>query len=803
MSFRCDPATLERLEWSRLAECLAGLAATARGVEACRGELFSATRAAVAERLAETGEARVLLDGGEVVPFSGVADLRPHLEGASVGRTLGPRELREVADTALAAERLRRFFAERSGRAQRLAGLAATLPKLLGLAEGIGRVVGPDAQVREDASPALRKLRRRVAELQSEIDRRMAGWLRDGSLQPHLQDSYVTTREGRPVLPVRADARSRVRGIVHDVSSSGTTVFIEPEGVVEHGNRLRVAETDVEREIERLLRELTVRVVEQRRELIAAGDTLEFLDVASARARLSRKLEATAPGEHSGSGLGLRALRHPLLLLETELEADEVIPNDLILPEGARGLVISGPNAGGKTVAAKAVGLAALAVRAGLHVPCADGSTLPIFDAVHADIGDEQDLRSGLSTFSARMSNLARIVREADPHMLVIVDEIGEGTEPGEGAALAQAVLEALVDRGATVVATTHFNRLKELAGTDARFANASAEFDPETLRPTYRIHLGVPGSSGATYVAQRMGLDADVIERAHQLLDHEDRKLEALTRDLSELRQDLEAERNLATEVREQSEQSRASYEARLAQLRDAREHALEAMKGELEQAFESARSELADVMRAVQKGKAADGRAANRAYREIEALEEQAAELTPESEAEEPGPSARELIDWKDVEAGARLQLEGVSAEAVLLEPPDRRGRVVVRIGDARTELPSRRVLRVLHGAAPKPPRQPTRVEVDRETAPSNLSPECDLRGLRVDEALDRAEAHLHAVLGHGVGSVRFVHGHGTGALRSAIRAWLRDIPEVSAVAAAGDHEGGNGVTVATLSH
>ena len=797
MSFRCDAGTLERLEWGRLADCLAACAATGRGAEACRGELFAETRASVRDRMAETDEARALLDAGDALPFGGIVDLRRLMERVRRGETPGASEFAAIGATLDAAQRLGAFLRERAERARRLAALADTLPRLGPLADAIATVVTAEGEVRDDASSELKRLRRRLRELQSEIDRRMAGFLRDPSLQPHLQDSYVTTREGRPVLPVRAEARARVRGIVHDVSSSGTTVFIEPEGVVEQGNRLRVAQTELEREVARLLSELAGRVAADSSAIRATGATLEALDVASARGRLSQKLAGCAPELDDDGRFELVQLRHPLLLLEAGLAPEQVIANDVGFPAPALGLVISGPNAGGKSVAAKALGLAALAVRAGLHVPCAAQSRMPIADAVYADIGDEQDLRSGLSTFSARMANLAQIVAAADENTLVIVDEVGEGTEPGEGAAIAQAVLEAIVERGARVVATTHFNRLKELAGSDERFCNASAEFDPETLRPTYRIHLGAPGSSGAAWVAERMGLERSVIARAHQLLDREDRKLEALTRSLSELRQELEAERSGAIEMRAKSEATRAAYEARLEQLRSAREQALAAMKTDLEDAFKSARHELASVMRAVQRGGPSSGRAASRAYVELEAIEQRA----DRAESAHTPPAPRSPIDWASVEPGARLELEGIREEAVLLEPPDRRNRVVVRVGGARTELPAERVRRVL--AARTPERGPQRVEVERAPAPEELTPECDLRGLRVDEALDRAEAHLQRVLGRGVRRIRFIHGHGTGALRSAVRSWLRDLPDVASFAPGADHEGGNGVTIAELSH
>jgi DNA mismatch repair protein MutS2 len=801
VSFHCDPATLERLEWPRLADWLARQAATARGAAACRADVFCATRASVAERLAETDEARGLVDAGADLSFGGVEDLRPLLETAQHGRALSSVELARVLGTAQGAARVRHALAQRAEAAPRLAALAGTLPDLGRLIDALGRVITRERDVRADATPELARLRRQIRQLEREIERVMARALRDPDVRLRLQDDYVTSREGRPVLPVQASARQRVRGIVHDVSSSGTTVFIEPEAAVDAGNRLRIARMELEREIERLLREATDVVRAHGDPLEGAGATLEVLDVALARGRLSRRLGGCAP-QIDTVGIELRQLRHPLLLLEAGLEVDEVIANDIALPVQARCLIISGPNAGGKTVAAKAVGLAALALRAGLHVPCAPGSQLLVPDAVHADIGDEQDLRAGLSTFSARMRNAATLLHAADERSLVIVDEIGEGTEPGEGAALAQALLEALVERGAHVIATTHFNRLKELAGEDSRFANASAEFDLRTLEPTYRIHLGAPGSSGAMHAAQRMGLAANVVERARQLLDGEDRRLEALTRGLSELRQELEAERQSVRATRVQSEAARDRYEARLAGLRRSREAALSAMKSDLEDAFRAARAEVAAVVRTLQRGGRAQqgpeaGRAANRAQDRLRQIEARSRDV----EARHTPPAVPGgAVSPERIIPGARIRLTGLPGEGVVLEPVDRRGQVAVRMGAARTRVGLERIERVIASAPPSLAAARVAFDIDRDTdAPPPL--ECDLRGLRVDEALDRAEAHLQSHLGRGAAQLRFVHGHGTGALRDAVRGWLRDIPQVAEVRSGEAGEGGNGVTVARI--
>jgi DNA mismatch repair protein MutS2 len=798
MGFVCDAATLARFEWPRLLERLAEQASTDRGAEACRQGRFAEDLEGVRALLAETTEARAILDSGEEIPLGGAADLRPILEAAIRGQTQSASDLGRVLVTLHAAHRVRAFLGERAEQAPGLSARALSLPDLRPLEGRLAKAITPDGELRDDATPELRRARRRVRDFEAEVERRMAAILKNPGVAQYLQDRFTTFRNDRPVLPVRADARARVRGIVHDVSSSGTTVFVEPEDVVEVGNRLRMARTELAREIDRILRELTEQIRAEGGPLEALGDGLELLDFSLARGRLSKRLDASAPAVGPDQPLALRMLLHPLLVLEGGLPPEQIVPNDLVLSEGVRGLLISGPNAGGKTVAAKAMGLAAISVRAGLHVPCLGGSGLPLFDSVFADIGDEQDLRAGLSTFSARMANLARIVSRSGPGSLVVVDELGEGTEPGEGAAIAQAMLEALVDRGARVVATTHFNRLKELAGHDPRFLNASAEFDRETLGPTYRIHLGVPGSSGACWVAERMGVPPIVVERARTLLDGEDRKLEALTRSLSELRQELEAERRLASQVRAETEGVRTEYETRLAALRAAREKALSSMKAEVESAFRSARQEIAAVVRDLQRGEGRSGRAANRAHKEIQRIRArtEAVERTHSDPVPAPEPAS---IDWSAVPAGSRLELQGLPGEAQLLEGPDRKAQILVRAGGLRMTVPVSRVLRATTAPDPKPP---PRVDVDRAPESATLREVCDLRGLRVDEALDCAEAHLQRALGTSLRHVVFIHGHGTGALREAIRGWLSELPYIAGQRSGEPREGGNGVTVALLS-
>jgi DNA mismatch repair protein MutS2 len=506
------------------------------------------------------------------------------LARARKGGVLSARELLDLGATLGALRHTARFLHLRRERAPRLTERALAVGDHSELESEIEGSLEPSGEVRDTASAALGESRREAQSLAAEIQTRIARYLHNPSIASHLSDSFYTVRNDRYVLPVRADARGGVRGIVHDASSSGTTLFIEPEALVELNNRLKRAEIQIERETLRVLRGLSARAAGAADAIETSLEALEAIDLAYARAHLAEEMDASAPEVGSGGILRLPQLRHPLL------PRDEVVPNDVHLGDGFSVLLLSGPNAGGKTVTMTAVALAALFARAGLHVPASEGARVDLFDAIHADIGDEQDIRESLSTFSAHMANLAQCLRKASAGSLIVLDEIGEGTDPGEGAALAQAVLEALADSGARVIATTHYNLLKEMAALDPRFANASVEFDPETLAPTYRLHFGPPGSSSATAVAARMGLRGEVIARANQLLEREDRRLDRMLADLAASRAALEREQSAAARLRVETETARAEYRTKLEALQARRDQLYRSMRADLDATFRDA---------------------------------------------------------------------------------------------------------------------------------------------------------------------------------------------------------------------
>jgi DNA mismatch repair protein MutS2 len=695
VTFTVPQQTLERLEWPRVLTSLRERLRTPRGaawLDAAGPDgagpgasIFAATAAGVRERLAETGEALALLEAGERPPVGGASDVDAALRRARKAGVLDPVDLLAVASTLGALHETARFLERRADAAPRLADLAAPIGDHAVLRADLDASLDPSGEVRDTASGALADARREARRLAGEIQQRLDRVLRDPAVRDSLSDHYYTLRNDRYVLPVRADARGGVRGIVHDASRSGTTLFVEPEALVELNNRHKQAELTVEQETRRVLRELSQAVSDAADAIDAGIDALARIDLAVARALLARDLEAVQPEVGDAGVIRLSQLRHPLL------PPGESVPNDLRLGEGFHVLVISGPNAGGKTVAMKAVALAVLCVRAGLFVPCAGPARVDLFDAVLADIGDEQDIREHLSTFSAHMANLARILSAATPRSLVVLDEVGVGTDPGEGAAIAQAVLEALADAGARVIATTHYGLLKEMAEVDARFANACVEFDPETLAPTYRLHMGLAGASSASTVAARMGLPPALLDRAHALLSREDRQLDRMLSELAASRATLEREQREAHRLRAESEGVRAEYGRRLEQLRTRRDALYRSMRQELDGAFREAHADVARVVRELQRGGGA--REAARARETLLELESTTREAEASSGLDTTASPALAPIDWNRARPGDPVVLRG-GGSGLLAALPDRRGRVVVRQGSARVVVPLERV-------------------------------------------------------------------------------------------------------------
>src|SRR5512133_1309753 len=590
--------TLEELGWPEILEALAQRCRLPAGRARAAALPFQRDAAAAREALERVDEARRLSEAAWSMPLGGVGDVEPHLERASKGGVLEPISLRECAALVRAVVRTRRAMEARAGEVARLWALAEPLADDDRLADRIERCIEPSGTVSDRASPELAAARERARGLHRALKAQVETYLADVEMQRHLRDTYFTIRNERYVLPVLASARSAVPGIVHNASQSGQTLFVEPDGMVELGNELAIANATAAEEEARILRELSDALRKDAGALAADLGRLAELDVLEGAARLASDLDAHTPEVGAeGAGFELLSLRHPLLVLQGK----KVVASHVRLSPPQRALIVSGPNGGGKTVAITAVGLSALMLRAGLPVPAAEGSRLPFYLEVKAAVDERGDLAKDLSTFTAHLAAVKDMLEGAVPGSLVLVDEIAADTDPREGAALAAAILEALVERGAAVLVTTHLDELKAIALSDPRFANARVGFDAEKLRPTYQLHLGTPGSSSAIEVAARVGLPASVIERARTAVGGQGALGQAL-RALDEERARLEAERRGAAESRERARKAEERARATEERARKAEREAAARMGEARAEEIEAARAEVADLVARLQ---------------------------------------------------------------------------------------------------------------------------------------------------------------------------------------------------------
>jgi DNA mismatch repair protein MutS2 len=770
------------LGWHPFRDLLARFTATPPGRDRALVLVPSDDLGAVRAALRDTREARGALTAEGPPPWDGVGDSRPVLADAvPAGAVLDGPALAALGQTLGAAGRLAAYGQRIAGVAPTLAAAWAGLPACPDLARALQQALDPDGRLTDQASPRLRTLRRQIAAMRADLQGRLERMLDDPGIAPALQDRYVTVRNGRYVLPVRDDARRAVRGIIHDRSQSGATVFVEPEAMIPLNNeltRLCLAERDEE---QRILFELTDAVRGVLPALAALVEGLAALDLVFARAALAERLGAAEPGVSEGGDLELPSARHPLLVAQrwdAGRAAGEVVPIDLRVPASRPGLLLSGPNAGGKTVALETAGLLVLMAQAGCHLPAAPGSRVPLCDRVLAVIGDEQSLAQDLSTFSSFVRQVREILEVAGPRSLVLLDELGAGTDPAEGAALGAALLEALLDRGARVVATTHLEPLKVLAQVEPRLQNATVTFDAERLAPTFRLEYGHPGPSYALTIGARLGIPPAVIARARTHLTEESRRLEGLLAALEARTRAAEAA--AAAAARREAEAAAARDEARRAAAQASAE--AERLRGEAEAA---ARALLADARRQVghelDRLKAAETdrrRAAHEAYRRLRAAE---AALAPA-----PAPAGEP--------AGAgEVELRGLGI----------RGRVVAESEDTVTVQAGRLTVRVARGevAPATGPARPAAGAGVSLPAREDVPEELHLLGLTVDETRAAVEKFLDDATLAGHRQVRLVHGKGTGALRRAVEHCLRGHPLVAGFQLAEPAAGGAGVTVARL--
>ncbi len=809
------PSTIEeKLGFDALRARMEGYVRSTLGQERLARMRPSDDLAWVRDELARVSEYQEAIRFDDPIPLEHVLDLREVLRRiAPEGSAVGPEDLLATHRTLTTVRRLKAYFEARKEKYPHLAAYVRRITPLPDVEAYLAGIVDDEGRVRDDASPELRRIRREISRRQAQLRTAVMRALRDAVAHGYATEEQPTLRNGRMVIPVRAEARRKVAGFVHDVSATGQTVYVEPADALELNNAVRELEGEERREIERILRAATDTLRTHLDELREHQRTLAAFDLLQAKARLAHELDAAVPQLGDAGVIDIREGRNPVLhlhfarLRERGGEPRAVVPLDLGLGEAYRTLVITGPNAGGKSVAMKTVGLFALMLAYGLPLPLDPRSRFSLFSDLIVDIGDEQSIEEDLSTFSSHVTNLKYMLRRANERSLILIDEAGTGTDPAEGGALAQAVLERLTDVGARTIATTHHGTLKVFAYETEGVENGSMEFDQETLRPTYRFRPGIPGSSYAFEIAERIGLDREILDRARALVGTQKAKMEELIAAFERRNQELarrlaEAEKALA-----QAKAERAKYEERRERLREQADAIRAQALAEAERVVREANARVEQTIREIREAEAAKevtkaARAALESFKEEvsgrrEKVERRQKKRKRGSRKKRPAEAPARPAPGP-IRVGDQVVIDGGGASGEVIELGDKEA--VVAVGAMRMRVRRDRLTKV--GG---PRRQEVTVR-QVAAAPAGLSAmkaraHIDLRGARVDEALAEVTRFLDDAVAAGLNRVEILHGKGTGALRQAIHAYLATRPDVAAFEDAPWNQGGAGVTVVTL--
>jgi len=783
-----DAHTLERLEFGKVLDRIAAGAMLSLGAAAARALRPATDLESVRTRSERIAEGVAILEGGHDFAVERFEDPDGLLTRAAiVGAALAPAEFQTVAAILRSAQDLQKTFKRLRDSAPSLTKLSFDMAPNPDLLAAIEKTIQPDGTVADDASPELQRIRREIRQLQDRIRLRLEALIQNADLKPYLTGDYVTQRSGRNVIPVLATQMGQIPGIIHDRSDTGHTVFIEPQFVVAMGNKLRTLASDEEREVQRILRELTDRV---REHLWALRETVRALvefDLVRACARYAHAHRMTRPAFAADGVLRIVGGRHPILEDTLAQAGRQVVPLDFEIGGPLRTIAITGANAGGKTVALKTLGLVCLMAQTGLLVPAREGSTFVLLERVLVDIGDEQSIEANLSTFSGHIRHINEILSLVGPRCLVLLDEIGAGTDPVEGGALACAILKALHGRGALTVVTTHLGQVKGFVHEQDGMENAAVQFDPETLTPTYQLIIGRPGASHALTIARRYGLPEEVLATAETLVDSKAIEMEGLLARLTASLKKAEEDAASARRERAGAEQARKELADRLEELKTER-------KAAIRKAVEEARGLVENTRREMER--ALDE--ARRAGADAAATKHLRHQVEVKKRAKELAPKPRAALPLESLKVGQTVWVETMKRNGTVSQVDLRHRKVTVDAGGLVIEVDAAAVLEPdaetqAPAAAPQ-----GRTIVHR---PTSVAPEINLIGQHVEEALRNLETYLNEACLAGLGSVRIIHGFGTGALRDAIHAVLKTHPLIASFHYGEKHEGGRGATIAVL--
>lgn len=781
------------LEINRVKEMLKGYTASSLGKKAVDEMEIYHDIEILKMKQEEVTEAANIIIKRSSPPLFGINEIVPHLKHALLGGSLYPGALIKIGDTLRVSGRLKKFLSnddsDRQSSYPVIENLIGALYTNRALEQEIANAIVSEDEISDSASTRLRQIRQQIKNKKAEIKNRLEKIVTSQDTAKHLQDTVVTMRGDRYVVPVKSESKGKIQGIVHDMSASGQTVYIEPMAVVNLNNELRTLYIEEDREIKRILEELSAKVAEVAEELMGNEEILKELDFIFAKGQMSIEMDGQAPLLNEEGYINLKQARHPLI------DREKVVPIDVYLGDTFTSLIITGPNTGGKTVTLKTVGLLTLMAQMGLHIPALSGSSIAIFDKVFVDIGDEQSIEQSLSTFSSHMVNIVKIVKEATPKSLVLFDELGAGTDPTEGAALARAIMDLMLEKQIRTIATTHYNQLKVYALTTEGVQNASMEFDVETLSPTFRVSIGVPGKSNAFEISKRLGLPSEIIDSAKSLINEDNIEFEEVLKAIEKDRSEIVRAKEVVLREREDLKIQNERLEKKLSQMEEREEKILRKAKEEGERILRRAReesqlalSEIKDVQKYL------DSENSRRLQDAQDMLREGLEKVSDRSE--------KIVIEEvknhsKDIKAGDTVKIPSLSQEGIVLENVDKSGDVMVQIGIMKMKLPKKSLIKI---EREEEENKNKAAKILREKS-QNISTEIDLRGRNFEEAKMEVDKYLDDAYISGLKRVRIIHGKGTGVLRQKLKSYLPGLKPVKSIEEAPLSEGGSGVTYVNL--
>ena len=781
--------SLTTLEYDKIIDRLVSFAASDKAKERLKKLVPMTDIHDINAALSETSDALSRVYAKGAVSFGGVHDVGASVKRLEIGSSLNTVELLHISSLLTAAARVKNYYEDTT---DSLTGYFHALEPLTPLNTEIKRCILSEDEISDDASANLRSIRRQKVLAAERIHTELNKMLNSSSVRNCLQDFIITSRSGRYCLPVKAEYKSQVPGMVHDQSATGSTLFIEPAAVVKLNNDIRELELKEQAEIEAILAELSAKASEFTDELLTDFQVLTTLDFIFAKAQMSKQYKCSCPVMNTNNYINIKKGRHPLI------DPHKVVPIDIYLGKNFNLLIITGPNTGGKTVSLKTVGLLTLMAQSGLHIPALDHSELAVFDNVFADIGDEQSIEQSLSTFSSHMTNTVSILKEADAHSLILFDEIGAGTDPTEGAALAISILNDLHKRGITTMATTHYSEIKVYALTTDGVENACCEFDVESLRPTYRLLIGIPGKSNAFAISKKLGLPDYIIKDASARMDADDVQFEDLLSDLEHSRITIEKERAEINAYKQEIQQLKDELKTKSDRLDERRDKILRKANEEAAAILKDAKEYADQTIKTMNK----HGMTVKELEKQRSAIRDKMNKRQEKLSVQAAKPKAHKAHDISEFKVGTHVRVLSMNLIGTVTAPPSPKGEITVQMGSLSTKTKINN-LEILVGykdpeEAKKAPKGAGGSGKIKMSKAASISHEINLLGLTVDEAVAKLDKYLDDAYISRIPQVRIVHGKGTGALRNGVTAYLRGVPYIKSFRLGEIGEGDTGVTI-----